>query len=201
MDESAEDLRRKFTDLLEQDFEEPNRRWLAIWHLFLKHPWYDAQLKGCAQYVRSQYGLPPDQVDDIEQSARLLLGKSLQRAPDLHVDPKRAKSHFEPWLRTIILRDCRQAVRSLKDRRVSDTPVPDDLPYESPEFLHVELAEAFHTAVQQLSQRQRLVVLLVGKDMSWVEIAEQAGVSERQVRRDYERGIERLRWILRIDRE
>jgi len=35
--------------------------------------------------------------------------------------------------------------------------------------------------------------------MSWSEIAERTGVSERQVRRDYEKGIERLRKFLDDD--
>jgi len=60
MDQSAEDLRCKFTDLLEQHFQEPNRRWLAVWNLFAKHPWYKGQLNGCAHYVLEQSRLPAD---------------------------------------------------------------------------------------------------------------------------------------------
>jgi len=68
MDQSAEDLRCKFSDLLEQHFEEPNRRWLAVWNLFAKHPWYKGQLNGCAHYVLEQSRLPADLEHDIKQA-------------------------------------------------------------------------------------------------------------------------------------
>jgi len=199
MDQSAEDLRQKFSDLLEQDFEDPSRRWLAVWNLFAGRPWYDGQLRGCAHYVLKQSGLPADLEHDIKQGAWLLLGRSLQRAPNLHIDPRRAETHFEPWLRTIIMRDCRQAVRSLTSGKVAAAVLSEDIADDTSPNRHFELAEAFHKAVQRLTPRQQAVVLLVGKGMPWSEIAERTGVSERQVRRDYEKGIERLRRFLDDD--
>jgi len=97
------------------------------------------------------------------------------------------------------MRDCRQAVRSLKSGKVATAVLSGDIADDTPEDSQFELAEAFHKAVQRLTPRQQAVVLLVGEEMSWSEIAKRTGVSERQVRRDYEKGIERLRRFLDDD--
>ena len=198
MDGSWHDLKERFLTALGQSSEDLSPQWLTLWHLFLQHPWCQSQLLGCARKVLRKQHLPSHWLEDVKQEAMLLFAQHLQRAPDLHVDLERVEQHFESWLRTIIVRDCQQVVRSMVAANIHHSTL-EDVQEDSVVNLRKEFSLEFNKAVQQLSDRQRIVILLVAKGDSWNEIAQQIGVTYRQVRYAYQMGIRRLKAILQAD--
>lgn len=53
-------------------------------------------------------------VDDVKQEIVVRLADKLRRVPDMHLDRRRAAHQLGGWVYTILLRDCQQAIRTLR---------------------------------------------------------------------------------------
>lgn len=189
MDSSCDDLKRKFLDTLDAPAGETP--WLQCWRLLIEHPWYQVQLDICAKRalrVRAQ----SDLLDDVKQDAMLLMARNLQRASDLRVDRSRVNEHFPGWMATIILHDCRQAVRALRRHQRPSVQLHDyDVAIEPSWTMDALIDLSLGTF--QLNDRQRTVVELQLKGKPIREIAADLGLSYWQVYRAAQEGMHCLR--------
>lgn len=191
---SWKDLRDKFLGALLQQ-EDSERMWLEIWRLLVQHPWYQAELRCCAQRVLWRGRAPLAWQKEVEHDAMLVLARELRHAPDLGLDYARAEDEFAAWLGTIIRRDCQQALRRLRRVYRPGEALPEDLP-EGHDGNRREVWIDIQAAVNHLNDPARTVVALYSKGLSVRQIAAELELSYWPVYRALRRGLEELRRLL-----
>lgn len=179
---SSEDLKLKVLLAIEPAGDKPAPAWLVIWNTFLSHPWYQHKLEVCARRALRQTGAPNEWLDDVKQDVALLLGKKLRRKPDLGLDRAQADKHFEGWLSTIITRDCRQSLRSLRRLRGAGHEAAMCVPALNNESKAEDWMDLY-LLVDQLSEPYRTVMGLHLKAWSLDQIASSVGLSYWQTQR------------------
>lgn len=165
----------------------------VIWRLIVGHPWYQDQLKRIAQHLaRYQSGLVFS--EDIEQEAILLLARSLKRSPDLKFKPCQPDEQFSRWMRRIIFRDCRQALRRLcrgqEMESLTDQPMPEDAQFLQGLRLDVR------SGLELLPPKERFIIEQYLLGQSFDETASQLKVSPATVCRRYQRALYFLQQFL-----
>lgn len=133
----------------------------------------------------------------------MLLGRRLQRLPDLGLNQDRLHEQFQPWLLTMAENDCQQAARSLAGRRSPfSSPTGQTTALDNPADFDSEADAArdvfldLNAAMERLSDRQRNVAELFVKGHSVAEIAGQLRLTYRQANYALQQAIKRLRnWL------
>ncbi len=126
----------------------------------------------------------------------MLLGKYLSKQANLNIDLEKAEESFAPWMQTIIIHDCQQALRKVRKRyqeragagQVEDTVSPDEYPDR-----RIDVA----WAIDQLDEPDRTAVILRGQQLTLEQLARAMDLSYWETRNVLERGLKRLRFLLR----
>ncbi len=109
---------------------------------------------------------------------------------------------FKPWLYTIALNKCREALRSRRAREIPLTEEPDSAPTAAgggpaEALISAETAEVVGRAVTALPERQRAVVVLrVWEGLPYSQIAQVLESNEATVRSHMHHGLAALRRYL-----
>ena len=165
-----------------------------MWRLIVEHPWYQAQLKRIShRVVRGSSGVVS--TEDIQQEAILLLARSCQRRPDLRIRADQTPEQFSRCMRTIILHDCRQALRRL--RRGPDEVPLDEICLAVETRVPIDMAIDLDERLDKLSGKQQWVVRQYLHGRSLAEISEILGVGTTTVHRTLQSAIHSLRPFLR----
>lgn len=172
---SWQELKDRFLQLL--DSQTPAVDWRLVWRLLVEHPWYQSQLDYCATWVLRSGKAPHQWLDDLRQDAILLLARTLRQRPDLGIDRCRANDKFAPWLRTIIVRDCREALRRMRRLHRRETALPQQPPtVDRRQQLDVQIDLSM--AIDALANPDRTLVSMYLHGYSVKEIA-------RRLQRNY----------------
>lgn len=192
LDASWQDLKARFQQALSAPGNEPAGSWIAIWRLFVGHPWYASELRRLARQALRDRSAPPEWLGDVEHDAMLLLARSLRHARDLHMDRAKAEDHFPGWIATIIRRDCLQAVRRLRALYGRTVPLQDhDMSLDRQKIIEVQIDVSL--AIEKLDEPERTVLLLHRKGMTTREIAGRLGLDDGKAYRILRRGMTQLR--------
>ncbi len=125
----------------------------------------------------------------------LLLARSLQAAPDLHLDLSRAENHFAGWMATIVMRHCQEAARKLRNHQRKVESLGDGV-IASQRPSDLDACIDLNMAVEQLSDPLRAVLALHAKGWSIHESAARLGMSYWKTRRLLLEGLDQLRRLL-----
>lgn len=189
----ATDLCKRF---LEATAQTHGHQWREVWELLVTHAWFQKRLAQCARTTVRSSQLPRQLADDVGQEVILQFAKKLQRIPDLRVDRECAKDHFAGWMYTILVRECRMAVRSLRRLHFRTLPLLTDRADADHAELH-DLRMDLHEALSQLDAEDARVLLLQLDGCEAKEIAEWLDVSLSTAYRFLRRANERLERKLR----
>lgn len=161
-DESAScgDLRRRYLSLL--DAQSLESTWKSVWHLFITHEWFQERLDRCARSVLRGSFLTDQWADDVKQEVIVKLASKLKRLPDLKMDRVQVETRFAGWLHTIILRDCRMAVRKLRRLHCRTLPLLKDPIADDPSTT-LDARLDFQDALQELHDPELTAMLLYGQ--------------------------------------
>lgn len=192
---SWQDLRDRFLSACSERDRESPTRWLEIWYLLLAHPWYREQLASAARSVLQSSRCSFEWRDDVEHEAIVLLARRLRRNPNLGIDPVLAKQHFAGWLRTVITRDCRDALRKLRRESSPALPLSDCLS-ASDERVQRETRIDLAIALDQLGEQERVILVLYSKGFTLRQVAEKLDLTFWRTYSSHHRGLKRLRQLL-----
>lgn len=192
---SWRDLKDAFlSKLSESQMHEPGL-WIEIWRLVIVHPWYQGELSACAERVVRRSGMPDQWIDEIKHDAMLLLARTLRHAPDLHVDREQVDQKFPGWMGTIVLRDCREALRRMRRAHTRSIPIGDaEVAVDGRS--DIELQIDLSMAVDRLEDPERTVVTLFSYDVPVTEIATELNLGYWKTYRILQRGLQQLRELL-----
>lgn len=186
---SSADLRRKYLALLDRLPDADV--WQEIWRLFVTHSWFQSKLEMCANIALRSSGLSPQWVDDVMQEVIVKLADKLHRVPDLRLDRGRAAGQFGGWLYTILLRDCQQAIRTLRRLHCRTVQLYDAY-IVNDRTPRVDAQLDFEDALRRLDDPELTVIVLYGQGYAVREIAEALGFSSSKTYRTLNRGMSRL---------
>lgn len=195
-----QDLRDRFLSALAEPDAEPSKRWLEIWQLVVSHPWYQQQLASAARSVLRGSGVSLQLQKDIEHDSMTLLARRLRKSAGLGIDPVRAERHFAGWMRTIISRDCRDAVRKLRRQSAASLQRPDHLP-ASEERVQRETRIDLAMALDRLGGQERAVLTLYSAGYTLLQIAEKLGLTFWETHGAFHRALKRVRRLLGLPRQ
>jgi RNA polymerase sigma factor (sigma-70 family) len=184
-DELWEDLRTEFVDAARQRCS-----WTEIWHTFASNEFYRSQLWNCAERSLLETGAPVGWCDDVAHDAMLLLARQLQKRSDLGYDFKRPPHEFASWLRTILFRQCKEAIRSLRRRHGRDLTL--ELDPAGERTLMIEQQIDVRLAIDKLDEPVRTIMFLTYGGLSIREIADRIELTYDQVRYARTQGNEAL---------
>ena len=162
--------------------EQASPLWHRVWCLLLDHPWYQEQLRQCALRVVRAEKAPVDWVDDIEQDAAFLMGRSLRSSPTLHLPEKPATAQFASLLRVAILRHCSEALRSIRHkylRSISYEALEEEPSSSRPAYIRIDFA----TTLDQLPEAQQMAIRMHLQRRTAAEIAAAMGITRSQAYR------------------
>ncbi len=108
--------------------------------------------------------------EDVKQDVLVRLANKLRRIPDLRMDRTRAEVHFAGWLNTIILRDCRMAVRQLRRLHCRTFPLQEDRAGDDPSTA-LDARIDLNQALNELDDAESSVILLYAQGYTIREIA------------------------------
>ena len=188
-DNGACELRIAFVEII---LREP--AWLEVWRLLINDDWYRAQLRRCAEQVVRSGGAPQAWVDDVEQDAVLLLARQLQRTVDLSYDLDRSPDQFGGWIRTIMFRQCREAMRGMRRRHGGHQTLQDD--QNGATELSMDAQIDLRLAIDGLQDQERAILHLDSSGLSIAQIASRLGLTYWQVQYGRRKGLEHLRTTL-----
>ena len=158
----------------------------------VNHPCYQGELDRRAKRVLYRSGAPLQWLADIKQEALLIFAGNLQRRMAIKDRPLRVDGHFVAWLRCVITRDCRQALRRMsrqfgpKDR----TAVAQRRAFDWPA---IEDQLDLQAAIERLTEPARTVIVLRRSGFAVSEIAGQLQLSKRTTYRLLAQGLRHLR--------
>lgn len=194
----ADSLRNRYLELLSIGASTSEPLWSAAWHLIVTDPWYQDQLYYCARKVLRANGASLDWIDDIQHDAMLILARHLRRSADMRLDRQRAELHFPQWLRTIIVRDCREAWRRIHRLWTQQGTLyegNDPIARNSCLDLRIDL----QMSLDKIGEPDATVVTLFANRFTLEEIASKTGLRYWQAHYVLKRGLERLRDLLARD--
>lgn len=192
---SWQDLRDRFLELVSIPHDVAPNRWVEIWHVLVGHPWYREQLASVARNILRNSGASLQWQEDIEHDAILLLARRVRKTSDLGIDPARAEQHFAGWMRTIITRDCRDALRKLRRQSSPNIEMPDRIPARDQQNLResrVDLA----VALNQLEEQDRKLLVLHSNGLTVLQVAVELGLTYWEAYGAFHRALQRLRRLL-----
>jgi RNA polymerase sigma factor (sigma-70 family) len=166
-----------------------------LWRLFVEHPWFGRELPNCARHALKVSSAPAQWLDDVQQDAVMLLGKTLRRRPDLHMRPPITAGAFAGLLRTIISHDCQRSIRKMRRMHLPTAELQEE---DSMEDLR-PMREVFidvSMAMKQLPILERRVLMLYSYGYKTVEIAAELGLSVATAHRIKHRAFRHLQDIL-----
>jgi RNA polymerase sigma factor (sigma-70 family) len=165
--------------------------------VFASDPWYQHELATAARRVVIESGAALDLVGDVAQEAFLILGRDLRRDGSLNCGQTTDDAGFGRWMRTIIVRQCRQSLRRVgrtgrRETEIHEEDCAVDL------IPRLELCLDVYGGVEQLSREERTVVLLHTQGATFHQIAEQLGQPYQTVYSIWRRALEHLRHTLDV---
>ena len=188
-DEGLTRLRMEFLDLVNHPAS-----WTEVWQFLVDSDVYQDQLGRCARFALHAGGAPKEWQDDIRQDALLLLARQLQRSTDLGYDADRPASEFGGWLRTILTRQSREAIRCMRRRHQRDSVLEESGANEIE--LTLDAAIDMRQAIDQLCEPDRTIMFLSQSGWSLQEIADKLGMTYWQVQYARKAGLTRLQATL-----
>ncbi|KAA5535659.1 sigma-70 family RNA polymerase sigma factor [Roseiconus nitratireducens] len=174
-DELWEDLRTEFVDATCR-----SNSWPTVWHVFIDNEFYRSQLWTCAERSLIESGAPTTWCDDVAHDAMLLLARQLQKRTDLGYDFDRPPHEFASWLRTILFRQCKEAIRSLRRRHGRDLTL--EIDPVGGRTLMIEQQIDVRMAIDNLDEPVRTIMFLSYGGLSIREIADRIELTYDQVR-------------------
>ena len=190
------DLKGRFLRLVGGSAAEGGPVWWRVWRLFVEHAWYQQLLDQCVSMVMTRRSAPPGWLDDVKQDAILLLARDLRRTTDLNVDHDRVEAHFEPWMRTITMRHCQQALRGMRRKAEWTADEAAAGLFGGDDRRHQAARIDVQAALDRLRQPDRTVLSLLAEGWSGKEIAAELGITYPKMNYSLRRGIRRLRILL-----
>lgn len=185
-------LLERFLALISKSTADEPLQWHAVWQLLLQDPWFRAQLSVVVRGELRSYRQPARLQHELENEVCLLLARQLRRAPDLHIDPRRADRHFPGWLRTITSRACRDVLRRHRRNRMNELVDPELLVMrenrERRDAL-IDLAEA----IDRCDEKTRTILHLYSKGHTFQEVARELGLPLWDTYNTYRKGITKLK--------
>jgi RNA polymerase sigma factor (sigma-70 family) len=159
--------------------------------MFLCHPWYQRELNSAAHHTVVKTRGRRELIADVRQDALLLLARELRRHRDLGFDRSRPRDGFPGWIRTIISRHCREALRRLRrqtDRRREAGGEPHAADPTESMTSRLDL----QAAIQALGPRERAVVSLSMQGRSIADIASELSEPYQTIYSVWQRALHRL---------
>lgn len=100
MDRSLQELRAQFFAALDRPGDKAER-WMEIWQLLVKHPWYQAELHKGALCVLWRAHAPLEWAEDLEHQAMLVLAQDCAALPTCMWTVRDLRTGFPVgWLRS-----------------------------------------------------------------------------------------------------
>jgi RNA polymerase sigma factor (sigma-70 family) len=197
VDRSVDELRDEFYRLLDRGESAGLPLWHEVWLLFVRYPWYEAELHEAIKRLVWRGKAPADKAGDIEHDALLYFLKDLQNAPDLHVDRTLAEEQFSGLLARIIAHDCAKALRALRRRNLAALPLPrgqEAVDRRADLDARLDLS----AAIKRLPRPERRVLGMYRRGWTVRQIAARLGVTYWKARRTLRKGLARLAKTLRF---
>jgi RNA polymerase sigma factor (sigma-70 family) len=172
--------------------------WSDIWLLFLNDNWFRAELRRHAEYVLRTGGYSIEHLDDLQQDVLLHLSAKLRRSVHFGRDPAAAIDKFASWIGTIVLNECRDALRRQRpDHGPQGEPSPDEeeAAAMAAARLHDQVT-ALKLAIDELPKLQASVLRLYLARHKLSEIAKDLKLTYPQVRWAFFSAIDQLRFDL-----
>ena len=180
----------RFLALLTRD--DKRGLWLDMWQLFVRHPWYQAELSLSSRRALRRAQLGPELLDDLKHEVMLILARKLRATPTMHVEPRQLEAHFTGWLGTIVLHDCREAIRRMKRRQPQTNYLESGSVFAVRE-IDIERQIDLSCAISHLGEPECTALILHFKGWTTKSIASELVCSYWQVRRILNRGLEKLK--------
>lgn len=210
MDESLEDLRRRFLELVDTaeqtdssepaDAEEETGETLGqrLGRLLVTHGWFQRQLHNCVRALIRGYGGNPDDIQEISQQVISELYDELQRNPTLNLDRRRAPDTFRSWIFGIIFKKTVTQCKARFPRRlpVNNSAEPDHAAAPDAELAQAVDVEAF---LLQLPEPDRTAARLRLQNNTLEEVADQMQLTVDKVRTILKRVKQAIRRWLKDD--
>ncbi len=174
------ELRIRFLALL--DLPASGSRWKEIWKLLITHQWMQDRLERNARSALHGSNMSDQWVEDVKQDVIVRLAHKLRRIPDLRLDRTKAEAHFAGWLNTIILRDCRMSVRSLRRMHYRTLSLQGDRAMADQRTTNEDELD-FKQAVNQLGEIEASVMRLRSQGYTIREVAATLGLSQSKTYR------------------
>jgi RNA polymerase sigma factor (sigma-70 family) len=181
-----ENLRVEFLDAVRN----PNRS-RDVWQIFANSEFYREQLSTCAKISLMETGAPKSWADDIVQEAMVLLARQLRKRSDLGYQLDRPTKQFASWIRTILFRQCHEAIRSYRRKHGRDLPLNLASVSQPPEVIEQKLD--LRAALNSLDELPRTVMFMSYNDLSLREIADCLQITYDKVRNARKQGRATLR--------
>lgn len=173
-DEVWQEFRSEFIETVRQPCG-----WFKVWHLFVNNDLYCRQLSKCAKISLKETAAPLDWADDVASEAMLLMVRNLRKRRDLGYQLDRPPEQFARWLRTILFRQCREAIRTLRRRHGRDLPLNHDPVGQSAVAIEEELD--VRAAIKKLEEPYRTVVSMKHNGLSLRQITDRVEMTYDKV--------------------
>jgi RNA polymerase sigma factor (sigma-70 family) len=182
---SPDDLQRRYLAALDS-----GATWFEIWRLLLGDDWFLAELKKHAESVVYASGHSPQLADDVQQEVIVNLSTRLKKSVYFGLDPAATIEKFANWIGTLLLNECRDALRRL--HLGHEAPSPEG----SVEVTSVKLqdqVQALRVAIDELPPLQSAVLRLFLAGHSLRSIAKQLKLHYKRVYLAFCSGVNQLR--------
>jgi RNA polymerase sigma factor (sigma-70 family) len=169
-----------------------------LWRLFVEHPWFERELQVCARHALKVSSSPAQCLDDVQQDARMFLGRTLRRWPDLHMRLPITAGAFAGLLRTVISHDCQRSIRRMRHLYPPIAELQDeDIAASAADLRQVrETLADVSMAMERLPTLERRVLTLFSYGYKTAEIAEELGLSMTTAHRVKHRAFRLLQDVL-----
>jgi RNA polymerase sigma factor (sigma-70 family) len=134
----------------------------------------------CAEIALLETRIPVGWVDDVAHDAMLILVRQLQKRTDLGYDRHRPAREFANWIRTIMFRQCKEAIRSLRRRHGRDLTLELEPAGERNSMIEQQID--VRMAIDKLDEPVRTIMFLTYGGLSIREIANRLELSYDQIR-------------------
>ena len=192
--ESCERLRAHFIEL-SRNPRGAYGHWTQTWERIITDRWFQREVESCARRVVANHHLWNGLVDDVTQEVILLLADKLAHEPDLHASAPLLANDFEAWMGTIIYHACCEALRRMGETRAPHAVLA-DCEASGGDWRDSDLRQDMADAIAHLEGREQQVAVLRLTHRTHAMIAEDLGITERQVEYALELAGQRLRRLL-----
>lgn len=170
------------------------RHWIEVWHMVASNGLYKLELERCARLAIARVNGPQDWEGDVRHDALLILARRLKTSIDLGYDRSRPESHFDRWIRRIMMRHCQEAVRRMRRPLREGWRLDgngESVPASGSDY--IELRIDVSLAIERIADPARTILLLYGYGFSITEIAERLQMTYSQVQYARRKGLNRLK--------